>query len=167
MTSAIGSTSPRSDGAAVRTRRTAIWCTPAVHRRKSVGSTRPEAASRKRPLSAAYCDGSYRQSLTRRRPPSLSSAVRRQVASTALPCARMHSTPRMGVERSPGNFKRVQSQVLPCVALRRYDRSIDGGSRASPNSSLSAVHSTTPDRTLEMPLQGSSSHSPKTRGGAA
>jgi len=38
MTSAIGSTSPRSDGAAVRPRRTATWCAPAVHRRMSDGA---------------------------------------------------------------------------------------------------------------------------------
>jgi hypothetical protein len=55
MTSVIGSTSPRSDGAAVRTRRSATRCTPAVRRRKPVGSTRPGAVRRQRPL---RCHGS-------------------------------------------------------------------------------------------------------------
>ena len=45
MTSAIGSTSPRSDGAAVRTRRAATWSTPAVRKQKPVGSSRPFAGT--------------------------------------------------------------------------------------------------------------------------
>ncbi len=49
MTSATGSTSPRSDGAAARTRRSATWCTPAARRRKLVSSTRPELAPRAAP----------------------------------------------------------------------------------------------------------------------
>ncbi len=49
MTSAIGSTSPQSDGAAARARRSAIWCTPAVPRRKPVGSTRPQGVIQDEP----------------------------------------------------------------------------------------------------------------------
>jgi len=48
MTSAIGSTSPQSDDAAVRTRRSATWRTPAVRKQKPVGSTRPETVKRGR-----------------------------------------------------------------------------------------------------------------------
>ena len=61
-TAAIDTTSPRSEGVAVRTRRSATGCTTAVRWQKAVGSTRPgaiahcaDSGSRIRGKGAAAC----------------------------------------------------------------------------------------------------------------
>ena len=124
MTSAIGSTSPRSEGTAVRTRRSATWHTPAVRRRKPVGSTRPEAACGAQHLTAVCGPLSRSHSaspILRKRPPIGATLFDVELARES--CGPIHEAKHVSegircVEASFSprpSFDRTQLSTLPCA----------------------------------------------------